>query len=162
MGIDEEFDRFVKASFVGLCRTGYLICGDRQRAEDAAQEALQRAHRHWRRVSDPLAYTRRALSTILIDQSRRPWRREVPTEASPERPLADASLAVDDRDEMLRALDGLSPRQRGCVVLRFYQDLSVAETAAALGIAEGTVKRATSDAMHALRGILRADEDLIP
>ena len=98
MGIDEEFDRFVKASFVGLCRTGYLICGDRQRAEDAAQEALLRAHRHWRRVSDPLAYTRRALSTILIDQSRRPWRREVPTEASPERPLADASLAVDDRD----------------------------------------------------------------
>ena len=88
MGIDEEFDRFVKASFVGLCRTGYLICGDRQRAEDAAQEALLRAHRHWRRVSDPLAYTRRALSTILIDQSRRPWRREVPTEASPERPLA--------------------------------------------------------------------------
>ena len=56
MGIDEEFDRFVKASFVGLCRTGYLICGDRQRAEDAAQEALLRAHRHWRRVSDPLAY----------------------------------------------------------------------------------------------------------
>ena len=91
MGIDEEFDRFVKASFVGLCRTGYLICGDRQRAEDAAQEALLRAHRQWRRVSNPLAYTRRALSTILIDQSRRPWRREVPTESSPERPLADES-----------------------------------------------------------------------
>jgi RNA polymerase sigma-70 factor (sigma-E family) len=162
MSVDEEFDRFVRDSFVALCRAGYLICGDRHRAEDAAQEALLRAHRHWRRLADPLAYSRRALATILIDQSRRPWRREIPTGASPERPLADESGAVNDRDEVLRALSQLSPRQRGCVVLRFYQDLSVAETAAALGVAEGTVKRATSDAMHALRGILRADEDLIP
>ncbi len=162
MSVDEEFDRFVRASFVGLCRTGYLICGDRHRAEDAAQEALLRIHGKWRRITDPHAYARRALATILIDQSRRPWRREVPSEHSPDAPVVDGVHAVDDRDEVLRALARLSPRQRGCVVLRFYQDLSVSETAAALGVAEGTVKRATSDAMHALRGILRPDEELIP
>ncbi|MFT3888642.1 MAG: SigE family RNA polymerase sigma factor [Arachnia sp.] len=154
MSTDDEFDRFVRASFVALCRTGYLMCGDRQRAEDAAQEALLRTHRRWRRVTDPLAYARRAVATILIDQSRRPWRREIPTERSHDGSVADGSGALGERDEVLRALARLSPRQRGCVVLRYYQDLSVAETAETLGVSEGTVKRATSDALATLRTLL--------
>lgn len=154
MNIDDEFDRFAREHFVALCRTGYLLCGDRQRAEDAAQDALLRLHRHWRRIDNHAAYTRRALVTILIDQSRRPWRREVPTEIAHDRHIADASGTVDDRDELLRALARLTPRQRSCVVLRYYQDLSIAQTADALGTSEGNVKRTTSDAVSALRGLL--------
>lgn len=159
MNIDDEFDHFVREHFVSLCRTGYLLCGDRQRAEDAAQDALLRLHRHWRRVDNRLAYVRRALTTIVIDQSRRPWRREVPTEIRQDRRSADASVTVDDRDELLRALTRLTSRQRSCVVLRYYQDLSITQTADALGISEGTVKRTTSDAVHALRGLLSVPVD---
>lgn len=79
MGIDDEFDQFVRGQFVALCRTGFLVCGDRHRAEDAAQEALLRVHAKWRRIDDHRAYARRALLTILVDESRRPWRRERPT-----------------------------------------------------------------------------------
>lgn len=96
MNIDDEFDRFVREHFVTLCRTGYLLCGDRQRAEDAVQDALLRLHRHWRRVDNRLAYVRRALVTIVVDQARRPWRHEVPTEITHDRRTADASGTVDD------------------------------------------------------------------
>ena len=74
---DDEFDAFVRASFGQLTRTGYLICGDWHKAEDAAQAALLRLHPRWNRVAQKEAYARRALVTILIDESRRPWRRDV-------------------------------------------------------------------------------------
>src|SRR5688500_8934536 len=79
---DEEFVEFAAASLPGLRRTGYLMCGDWHRAEDAAQEALIRVYRSWDRVQRReglLAYARRTTVRILIDESRRPWRRETPT-----------------------------------------------------------------------------------
>lgn len=154
MGIDDEFDQFVRGQFVALCRTGFLVCGDRHRAEDAAQEALLRVHAKWRRIDDHRAYARRALLTILVDESRRPWRRERPTDTLPPAQVADPSAASDDRDELIRALATLPRRQRACVVLRYYLDLSVADTAGALGIAEGNVKRTTSEGLGALRAAL--------
>lgn len=159
MNIDDEFDRFVREHFISLCRTGCLLCGDRQRAEDATQDALLQLHRHWRRADNRLAYVRRTLVTILIDHSRRPWRREIPTDLPHDRHATDASGTVDDRDELLRVLTRLTPRQRSCVVLRYYQDLSIAQTAEALGTSEGNVKRTTSDAVHALRGLLSVPVD---
>lgn len=154
MTIDAEFDDFVRAQFVGLCRIGYLVCGDRQKAEDATQEALLRVHAKWRRIDDKRAYARRAVLTALVDESRRPWRRERPSDDIQRPSLPDPTSATDDRDEIMRALARLAPRQRSCVVLRHYLDLTVAQTAELLGISEGTVKSITSDALAILRSTL--------
>lgn len=151
---DSEFESFVIESFARLCRTGYLFCGDWHRAEDAAQTSLLRLHRRWRKVDDPEAYVRRALVTILIDESRRPWRREKSGHYLQEDAVPDRLSRVDDRDQLDRALSLLSPRKRACIVLRYYQDASVAQTAEALGCSEGNVKRLTSDALGSLRGLL--------
>ncbi|AQP48844.1 hypothetical protein BW730_16430 [Tessaracoccus aquimaris] len=151
---DDEFDAFVRASFGRLTRTGYLICGDWHKAEDAAQAALLRLHPRWNRVAQKEAYARRALVTILIDESRRPWRREAPQDDIRDTTVADEAGTVDERVHLAGALAELTPRRRACVVLRFYLDASVADTAAALGCSEGNVKRMTSEALHALRHIL--------
>jgi RNA polymerase sigma factor (sigma-70 family) len=91
---------------------------------------------------------------ILIDESRRPWRRETPTEERHDAGMPDPTVRSDERDAMVRVLSSLSPRRRACVVLRYYHDLSVAETARALGCSQGTVKSQTSDALRALRPLL--------
>lgn len=164
MDADAEFEQYVADSFARLCRTGFLLCGDWQRAEDAAQETLLKMHRAWGRISrhEGLdAYARQTLVRTLIDEWRRPWRRrEYVVDALPERPaaLADATTQIDDRSQLVRAVARLAPRQRACVVLRFYLDTSVADTAAALGCSEGNVKRLTSDGLAALRVVLDSTE----
>jgi RNA polymerase sigma-70 factor (sigma-E family) len=154
---DEEFTAFVVASLPDLRRTAYLMCGNWHHAEDAAQEALIRVYRSWRQVDRReglLAYARRTTIRILIDQSRRPWRRERSTDSPESHHALDPTAEVDERDAMVRALLSLSPGRRACVVLRYYHDLTVAETAHALGRSEGTVKSQTSDALRALRGLV--------
>ena len=157
-GYDEEFVEFATASLTTLRRTAYLMCGDWQHAEDAVQEALIRVYKSWRRVERReglLAYARRTTVRILIDQSRRPWRRETSADLSAhDATLPDPTEQSVERDAMVRALSSLSPRRRACVVLRYYHDLSVAETARALGCSEGTVKSQTSDALRALRPLV--------
>lgn len=154
---DEEFTTFVVASLPDLRRTAYLMCGNWHHAEDAAQEALIRLYRSWRRVERReglLAYARRTTVRILIDQSRRPWRRERSTDLAESSESVDPTAEFDEREAMVRALSSLSPGRRACVVLRYYHDLSVAETARALGCSEGTVKSQTSDALKALRPLV--------
>jgi RNA polymerase sigma-70 factor (sigma-E family) len=157
-GYDDEFVEFATASLTSLRRTAYLMCGDWQHAEDAVQEALIRVYKSWRRVERReglLAYTRRTTVRILIDQSRRPWRRESSADLSAhDAALPDPTEHSVERDAMVRALSSLSPGRRACVVLRYYHDLSVAETARALGCSEGTVKSQTSDALRALRPLV--------
>jgi RNA polymerase sigma-70 factor (sigma-E family) len=154
---DEEFTAFAVASIPDLRRTAYLMCGNWHHAEDAAQEALIRVYRSWRRVDKReglLAYARRTTIRILIDQSRRPWRREKSTDRPESTQAVDPTAEVDERESMVRALLSLSPGRRACVVLRYYHDLTVAETARALGCSEGTVKSQTSDALNALRSLV--------
>jgi len=154
---DEDFTAFATASLPHLRRTAYLMCGNWHYAEDAAQEALIRVYRSWRRVERReglLAYARSTTVRILIDQSRRPWRRERPIDVPESNETVDPTAEVDERDTMVRALSSLSPGRRACVVLRYYHDLTVAETARALGCSEGTVKSQTSDALKALRPIV--------
>ncbi|WP_109508758.1 SigE family RNA polymerase sigma factor [Nocardioides speluncae] len=151
---DADFAAFATAAIPGLSKSAYLICGDWHRAEDAVQEALIKVYRAWPRVErreSLLAYTRRATVRVLIDGSRRPWRRETSTDDLPVRLVADETGGIDDRDEIVRALATLTPRRRACIVLRYFADLSIAETAETLRCAEGTVKRQTSDALRALR-----------
>jgi RNA polymerase sigma-70 factor (sigma-E family) len=166
MTADAEFERYVGDSFARLCRTGFLLCGDWQRAEDAVQETLLKMHRSWGRIErhEGLdAYARQTLVRTLIDDWRHPWRqRENVASHLPEAESAsssiDATTQIDDRALLVQAVALLSPRQRACVVLRFYLDASVADTAAALGCSEGNVKRLTSDGLTALRHVLDTTE----
>jgi RNA polymerase sigma-70 factor (sigma-E family) len=154
---DDEYVEFVTFALPELWRTAYLLCGDWHRAEDAAQEALVRLYRRWPKVErreGMLPYARRALTRILIDESRRPWRREVTTRFPPDRPAPGAFANVDDRMMLIEALGSLSPQRRACLVLRYYEQLSVRETAQALGCSEGSVKSQTSRGIGDLRRAL--------
>ena len=156
---DEEFTAFAAAALPHLRRTAYLMSGDWHRAEDVAQDALIRVYGAWRRVEHReglLSYARRTAIRLLIDESRRPWRREHPTASHQAGAWVGASVGetFDERDAMVRALSELPPRRRACVVLRYYHELSVAETAEVLGCSEGTVKSQTSRALDTLRALL--------
>ncbi len=153
----DEFAEFAAASLRDLRRTAYLMCGDWHLAEDLAQEALIRVYRSWRRVQRRESlpgYARQTVVRLVIDERRRPKRRELVGVEPRDLPVPDASAEVDERDEVLAALAGLPPRRRACVVLRFHLDLSVAETAQVLGCTEGTVKSQTSAALAHLRQAL--------
>jgi RNA polymerase sigma-70 factor (sigma-E family) len=146
------FDEFVATRSQVLLRTAYLLTGDHGQAEDLLQTALAKSWFAWGRIDGaPEPYVRRVLATTYATWWRRRWRGERPTGELPDRP-APAGSAVEDRDALWRALDQLPRRQRAVVVLRYYEDLSEAETAAALGISPGTVKSQASKALAALRG----------
>ena len=138
-----------------LRRTAYLLCGDWDLASDFVQEGLVRVYVRWPRLErrgGEAAYARKAVVSAYLDHVRRRSSGETPTEADPT--LAsdeDVATAVVMREALMTALAGLPPRQRACVVLRYFEDLSVADTAALLGCTEGTVKSQTSRALFSLR-----------
>ncbi len=141
-----------------LRRIAYGMCGDWHRADDLTQNALVKLYVAWPRVTrrgSEDAYVRRILLNAAIDASRRGVRRETPTESLPERP-APAGTSVEDRTSLVAALQTLPAQQRATVLLRHWLGLSVTETAAELGIAEGTVKSHTSRGLTALREALAA------
>ncbi|MGC4761369.1 SigE family RNA polymerase sigma factor [Micromonospora sp. DT46] len=150
-----EFDDFVRTRSVALLRVAYLLVGDRHAAEDLLQEVLEQMYVRWRRVREsPEAYARRALVNRSINRWRRRTRR-------PEQALGDndgvARDHADDialRQAVVAALRTLPPRQRAAVVLRYLEDLSVADVAGALRCSEGTVKS------HASRGLAHLREAL--
>ena len=151
---EADFTEFAAAALRRLRRTAYLMCGDWHRAEDAAQDALVRIYRAWDRLDHDAGlttYAHRAVVSVVLDQAKRPWRREFSDDAVPDRMLADHSGAVDERLLVVQALAQLPPRQRACVVLRHYADLSIEETAQVLGIGTGAVKSQTSRGLTALR-----------
>jgi RNA polymerase sigma-70 factor (sigma-E family) len=148
------FDEFVRSSSDRLVRTAYLLCGDRGHAEDLVQTALLRTARRWTAArQDPGAYARRVLVNLAKDR----WRdlRRRPGEKALEIDVAiPVTDGVADRDQLLRAARTLPAGQRAVLVLRYFDDLSVAETAAALGCSEGTVKSQTARALDRLRSAL--------
>jgi RNA polymerase sigma-70 factor (sigma-E family) len=152
---DAEFTEMVHASWPGLYRTAYLLLGDAAEAEDLVQTALAKTYAAWSRVRDVDAapgYARTVLHNTAASWFRRPsWRNERPTEVLPET-AHDPDHSVGPA--VTSALALLPPRQRAVIVLRYYEDLSVAQTARALGCSEGTVKSQTSDALARLRVLL--------
>lgn len=150
------FEQYVAARQAGLLRTAYLLTGHRHDAEDLVQSALMKVVPHWHRIEgDPDAYVRRVLVRENVSRwRRRRWREVLGAEARPAPEAAATDRDPGDRLDLLRALSALAPRQRAVVVLRFLEDRSVAETAAALGVGEGTVKSQTSDALARLRTLL--------
>jgi RNA polymerase sigma-70 factor (sigma-E family) len=146
-----------------LKRHAYLLCGDDALADDLVQEALVRAFARPLRAPRPggaEAYVRKIMVNLFIDGGRRQsrWRRAAPLLLLTADAAPDLAEQVSTRDAVLGALRLLSPRQRACVVLRFYEDLPVAGIARALGLGEGTVKRYLSEGIALLAGRLADTE----
>lgn len=154
------FEEFVRVHGDSLVQLSYVLCGDRGKAEDAAQEALTRVYLRWKHIEDPLPYARQCVVNATNDEWRRfgrNQRKEGRVAAEPVEPEAQFDVLLADRDHLVQALRSLPYGQRSIVVLRYWQQLSEPETAAVLGISVGTVKSQTSRALHRLRQLLSTD-----
>ena len=153
----EDFRSYVVGRSAALLRTAYLLTGNRADAEDLLQTALAKTYLAWDRIREREAvdgYVRR----VMVNTQTSWWRRrrvdEYATDELPERLSGggdDFSDAMTLHDALWTALAGLPKRQRAMVVLRYYEDLSEAETAAVMGVSVGTVKSTTSRALTRLR-----------
>jgi RNA polymerase sigma-70 factor (sigma-E family) len=153
---ESGFDDYVRRHAQRLCRSAYLLTGDRHLAEDLVQAALAKAALRWDRVGaqgDPAPYVRTVLVRTAIAWRRRRWHGEVPTSPLPERSAPEQG-ATSDRRDLHHALLQVPARQRAALVLRFYEDLSVADTAQAMGCSVGTVKSQTAKGLAHLRALL--------
>ncbi|WP_062130870.1 RNA polymerase sigma factor [Demequina aestuarii] len=160
-----ELDGLVQSRHHVLLAYAQLLTGQRANAEDLVQEALVATYssgRHLPGTEAAEAYVRRAIASRFIDEKRRSVRQrrlatdlQVVTGSEIAGPEQDVVLRTD----LARALQELSPRERACVVLRYLERLSTAETAHALGIAEGTVKRYVSDGVKRLNELLGTEAD---
>jgi RNA polymerase sigma-70 factor (sigma-E family) len=147
-----DFDEFVVARSSGLLRTAYLLTHDHALAEDLLQTALTKAWFAWSRIeSNHEAYVRRILVTTYASWWRRKWNGEHATDDVPDRGTADPAGAADDSHDLWRAMENLPRRMRAVLVLRYFEDLTEAQTADLLGISVGTVKSQTSKALAKLR-----------
>ena len=145
------FNQFVAARSHGLLRTAYLLTRDHGLAEDLVQTALAKAWFAWSRIEgDPEPYVRKVMVNTYASWWRRKWNGETPHEDLPE--AADRGADdVDARTDLWTALGRLPRRQRAVVVLRFFEDLSEAETSRLLECSTGTVKSQASKALAKLR-----------
>jgi RNA polymerase sigma-70 factor (sigma-E family) len=158
---DAEFGEFLDSRAAVMRRTAFLLCGgDSHRAEDLLQETLTKIYVAWpriRRDGSVDAYSRKTMVRAAIDQSRRAYRRrESVVEDVPE--VSGEQAGVEDAVDVRRALAQLPAGQRAVVVLRYWEDLSVTETAQALGKSEGTVKSQAAKGLAALRKLLGTDD----
>jgi RNA polymerase sigma-70 factor (ECF subfamily) len=161
--IEKEFREFVAARSGALLRTAYLLAGDWATAEDLLQTALTKTYLAWKRLGTIEAvepYTRRVLVNTATSWWRRRWHGERPTEKLPDVPGPDQHQEAIERDALWQHVRSLPARQRAVLVLRFYEDLSEAQTAELLDISAGTVKSQTARALATLRRRLGADAQL--
>jgi len=157
MAADEDFDEFVRGRSLSLFRTAYFLTGDAGHAEDLVQDVLARVYARWRLIrTSPEAYARRAVVHAATNRWRARGRRpEVPMSRTPDRPGPhDHAQQVAEHQSLVAALAQLSPRQRAVLVLRYFDDLSEADTARLLGCAVGTVKSQSARGLAALRRLL--------
>ena len=147
-----EFDEFVAARSTALLRTAYLLTHDHGLAEDLLQTTLAKSWFAWDRISgEPEAYVRKVLVNTFASWWRRKWNGEHATAELPERGLDDAADAVTAEHDLWTAMERLPRRQRAVVVLRYFEDLTEAQTAEVLGCSVGTVKSQASRALAKLR-----------
>jgi RNA polymerase sigma-70 factor (sigma-E family) len=150
----EGFSEYVAGQRVRLVRIGYLLTGDRDLAEDLIQTALVRVLPHWDRVArdgNIDAYFRKTVVSVYLSWRRRRWTTEIVTAEVPDQSIPDPYRHPGGIEQRVRALP---PRQRAVIVLRYYLDLSEAETAETLGCAIGTVKSQAARALTTLRAHL--------
>jgi RNA polymerase sigma-70 factor (sigma-E family) len=157
---DEAFAAYFTARSDAMRRTAYLLCGDWHQAEDLVQVAFTKLYLAWHRVSrhEVLdAYVRQTLIRTFLDERRRGWwRRERTSDIPADRALPAAT--PEDRLVVLEALAAVPPGQRAVLVLRYWEDLSIEDTAAVLGCAPGTVKSQAAKGLQTLRELLTRSE----
>jgi RNA polymerase sigma-70 factor (sigma-E family) len=152
---ESAFRAYATSHRAALRRTAYLLCGDWHQADDLVQTTLVKLFVAWPRMRSaerPEAYVRRTLVHCFLDERRRPWRREAPVDG-----FADLPTGAEHSDlrlDLSAALGRLPARQRATLLMRYWADATVAETADALGCSEGTVKSQTARALGTLRGLL--------
>jgi RNA polymerase sigma-70 factor (sigma-E family) len=145
----DSFEGFVGARSPALLRTAYLLTHDRHLAEDLLQSSLAKAWSSWARIdTSPEAYVRKILVNTYSSWWRRKWNGESPTDELPDVVQPDRESAIP---ELRTALARLPKRQRAVLVLRFFDDLTEAETARVMDCSVGTVKSQTSKALAKLR-----------
>jgi RNA polymerase sigma-70 factor (sigma-E family) len=171
---EDEFAEYAANSLPRLRRIAFLLCQDWHRADDLTQSALTRLYLHWRRAkgADNLdAYLNAILMNVYLSEQRTSWWKRTsvraePAEALPETragggPGSGAGEQVEDLLDLRAALRTLAPRRRATVVLRYYCDCSIEQTAQLLGCSTGTVKSQTSKALIQLRDVLEPG-DIVP
>jgi RNA polymerase sigma-70 factor (sigma-E family) len=157
MDREVELREFVSARGAALSRAAYLLTGDHQAAEDLVQETYVVLVRRWQKSGavDPEAYVRRILYTRFVDGWRRRRRlSELPSASPPDAPGSDEVGTATERLALRDALTRLAPKQRAVLLLRFYEDLTEVQAAAALGISPNTVKSQTRVALQRLRELV--------
>lgn len=162
---DAEFSTYYAARGDHIRNTAYLMCGDWHLANDLTQTTFTKIYRRWRHIErhDSLdQYARRVLLRALLDERRRPWRREYPTGDAEalDQPVLD--LEPEDHRNLHAALAAVPSRQRAALVLRYWADLSVDQIADALGCSAGTVKSQTARGLDNLRRALGAARSQTP
>lgn len=157
---ERSFDTYVAMRSAALYRTALLLCaGDSGAAADAVQNTMIELWRRWSRVREMEradGYAHRVLVTQVL-RGRRGAVQHVLTSTPPDRAIADATVSTDERRDMWAVVQKLPPVQRAVVVLRFYEDMTEAQTADALDISVGTVKSHTSRALATLRRELNGE-----
>jgi RNA polymerase sigma-70 factor (sigma-E family) len=153
---DAEFTEFVSSRAAWLRKVAFLLCGDWHRADDLVQETITRLYTSWgrvRRADNVDGYARRTLVNVFLSEQRRGWHRLTSSRESVE---VDAVVDLDIAGDLdlRRALASLPARQRATVVLRYYCDLSVEQTAEALACSTGNVKSQSSRGLSTLRQLL--------
>ncbi|MGM1057735.1 SigE family RNA polymerase sigma factor [Saccharothrix sp. Mg75] len=154
---DTAFAEYFAARSEALRGTAYLLCGDWHRAEDLVQTTFTKLYVAWRRITrhDALdAYARQTLVRTFVSELRRGWFRRERVSGETADVAATPSGSAEDRLVLLAALARVPPRQRAVLVLRYWEDLSVEETARALGCSEGTVKSQAARGLRTLRGLV--------
>lgn len=154
----DEFLEFAAARSGLLFRTAWLLCGDWHLAEDLVQTTLGKLFRSWRRVQradNPDAYARTVLLRTYLSHRRRRSSGEQPYAAMPESAGRETDPAL--RLTLLRGLAQLPPKDRAVLVLRYWEDLSVEQTARQMGVSQGAVRNRSQRALERLRGVLGGD-----
>lgn len=156
-GDDADFEEFARARAGQLYRSAYLLCGERQLAEDLVQETFAKVYVAWRKrlaapIDNPAAYAHTTLVRTHISARRKRSSTERPSARLPEQPASAPDSAL--RLTLTQALARLDPRDRAVLVMRYLDDVSVADTAEALGISPGAVRNRSLRALDRIRPLL--------
>jgi RNA polymerase sigma-70 factor (sigma-E family) len=156
---DRAFAEYFGTRSSALRGTAYLLCGDWHRAEDLVQTSFIKLYRAWNRIAGHHtldAYTRQILVRTFLDENRRGFFHRERVTNTPADRVAAPNGSAEDRIVLLSALARVPARQRAALVLRYWEDLSVEETAQAMRCSPGTVKSQASRGLEALRGLIPA------
>jgi RNA polymerase sigma-70 factor (sigma-E family) len=158
---DVAFEAYFAARSDAMRGTAYLLCGDWHRAEDLVQQTFTKIYLVWRRIQRHEAmdsYTRQTLVRTFLSERRRGWFRHESVEPSETDRAAPSSGLPDERLLLLEALTKVPPRQRAVLVLRYWEDQSVEQTAALLDCSAGNVKSQAARGLATLRGLLEEEK----